>query len=311
MALGVINFRVVVMRILVTGASGWIGSATVIELLAAGHHVSGLARTDDSAAKIERLGAEAVRGSLDDLVGLRAIAARAEGVVHLGYNHDFSPMRVAAQTDRAAIETFAEVLQGTGGPLLVASGTLGLAPGRVGTERDMPDIGAHPRSGNAVYALDLAERGIRSMVVRFAMTVHGSGGDRALVAMLARIAREKGLSGYIGDGRNRWPAVNRLDAGKLVQLAIDRAPGGSVLHAVAEEGVATREIAEALGQCLGVPSVSIPADRANEHFDGIGLFVGADAPASSALTRALLGWEPKHSTLLEDIAAGHYPGQQA
>jgi len=296
------------MRILVTGASGWIGSASVTELIGAGHHVFGLARADESAAKVEKLGAEVVRGSLDDLVGLRAATARAEGVVHLGYNHDFSQMGVAAQTDRAAIETFAEVLQGSGGPLLIASGTLGLAPGRVGTERDMPDIAAHPRSGNAVYTLGLAERGIRSMVVRFSMTVHGSGGDRAFVAMLARIAREKGLSAYIGDGQNRWPAVNRLDAGKLVQLAIDQASGGSVLHAVAEEGVATREIAAALGQFLDVPVATIPADRASEHFDGIGMFFGADAPASSALTRSLLGWEPKHPTLLEDIAAGHYPG---
>jgi nucleoside-diphosphate-sugar epimerase len=297
------------MKILVTGASGWIGSASVTELMTAGHHVLGLARNDESAAKIAKLGAEVVRGSLDDLAGLRAAATLAEGVVHLGYNHDFSQMAAAAQTDRAAIDTFADVLQGTGGPLLIASGTLGLAPGRVGTEADMPAEGLHPRIANAAYTLTLAGRGIRSMVVRFAPTVHGAGGDHGFVAVLARIAREKHMSAYIGDGQNRWPAVNRLDAGKLVQLAIDKAAAGSVLHAVAEDGVATRDIATALGQFLHVPVESIPADRAQAHFDWLGMFFGADAPASNARTRSQLGWTPIHETLMQDIAAGHYPGK--
>jgi nucleoside-diphosphate-sugar epimerase len=296
------------MRILVTGASGWIGSASVKELISAGHHVLGLARGEESAAKIAQLGAEVVRGSLDDPASLRAAAAQAEGVVHLGYNHDFSRMAAAAQTDRAAIDAFADVLQGTGGPLLIASGTLGLAPGRVGTEADMPSAAVHPRVANAAYTLGLADRGIRSMVVRFAPTVHGAGGDHGFVAVLAQTARAKGISGYIGEGHNRWPAVNRLDAGKLVQLAIDKATPGSVLHAVAEEGVATRDIATALGRFLHVPVESVPADRAQQHFDWLGMFFGADAPASNARTRALLGWEPTHATLLEDIAAGHYPG---
>lgn len=296
------------MRILVTGASGWIGSASVKELIGAGHHVLGLARNDESAAKIAKLGAEVVRGSLDDLASLRSAAALAEGVVHLGYNHDFSQMAAAAQTDRAAIDVFADALEGTGGPLLIASGTLGLAPGRVGTEEDMPGAGVHPRIANAAYTLGLADRGIRSMVVRFAPTVHGAGGDHGFVAVLARTAREKGVSGYIGEGHNRWPAVNRLDAGKLVQLAIDKATPGSVLHAVAEEGVSARDIATALGRFLGVPVESIPADRARQHFDWLAMFFGADAPASNARTRSLLGWEPSHDTLLEDIAAGHYPG---
>ncbi|HBK45480.1 MAG TPA: 3-beta hydroxysteroid dehydrogenase [Xanthomonadaceae bacterium] len=296
------------MRILVTGASGWIGSTSVKELIAAGHHVLGLARSDESAAKIAELGAEVVRGSLDDLASLRGAAAQAEGVVHLGYNHDFSQMAAAAQTDRAAIDTFADVLQGTGGPLLVAGGTLGLAAGRMGNEADMPGAQSDPRTANAAYTLGLPERGIRSMVVRFAPTVHGAGGDHGFVAVLARIAREKGVSGYIGEGRNRWPAVHRLDAGKLVQLAIDKATPGSVLHAVAEEGVATRDIATALGQFLSVSVESIPADHAQAHFDWMSMFFAADAPASSARTRSLLGWEPTHGTLLEDIAAGHYPG---
>jgi nucleoside-diphosphate-sugar epimerase len=296
------------MRILVTGASGWIGSASVTELIAAGHQVLGLARTEEAAAKVAQLGAEVVRGSLDDIAGLRAAAARAEGVVHLGYNHDFSQMAAAAQTDRAAIEAFAQILAGSGGPLLIASGTLGLATGKVGTERDMPNPAAHPRVANAAYTLGLAERGIRAMVVRFAPTVHGAGGDHGFVATLARIARAKGVSAYIGDGLNRWPAVHRLDAGKLVQLAIDKAPPGAVLHAVAEEGIATRDIAGAIGKFLDLPGATVPADRAKEHFDWLGMFFGVDAPASSALTRELLGWDPQQARLLEDIAGGHYPG---
>jgi len=297
------------MRILVTGASGWIGSASVKELISAGHHVLGLARNDEAAATISTLGAEVVRGSLDDVVSLRAAAKLAEGIVHLGYNHDFSQMAAAAQTDRAAIDAFADVLQETGGPLLIASGTLGLAPGRVGTEEDMPSPSMHPRVGNATHTMGLADRGIRSIVVRFAPTVHGAGGDHGFVAVLARTARERGVSAYIGEGLNRWPAVNRLDAGKLVQLAIDKATPGSVLHAVAEEGIATRDIAAALGRSLGVPVESIPADRAQAHFDWLGMFFGADAPASNARTRSLLGWAPTYPTLLEDIAAGNYPGQ--
>ena len=297
------------MRILVTGASGWIGSASVKELITAGHHVLGLARNDEAAATISTLGAEVVRGSLDDVVSLRAAAKLAEGIVHLGYNHDFSQMAAAAQTDRAAIDAFADVLQETGGPLLIASGTLGLAPGRVGTEEDMPSPSMHPRVGNATHTMGLADRGIRSIVVRFAPTVHGAGGDHGFVAVLARTARERGVSAYIGEGLNRWPAVNRLDAGKLVQLAIDKATPGSVLHAVAEEGIATRDIAAALGRSLGVPVESIPADRAQAHFDWLGMFFGADAPASNARTRSLLGWAPTYPTLLEDIAAGNYPGQ--
>ncbi len=296
------------MRLLVTGASGWIGSASVTELIGAGHHVLGLARSDAAADKIAQLGAEVVRGSLDDVASLRAAAARADGVVHLGYNHDFSQMGAAAQTDRAAIEAFAEVLEGTGGPLLMASGTLGLATGRVATERDMPDPAAHPRVTNSTYTLGLAERGIRAIVMRFAPTVHGAGGDHGFVATLARIAREKGVSAHIGDGMNHWPAVHRLDAARLVRLAMELAPPGTVLHAVAEEGIAARDIAGALGQVLDLPAGSVPADRAAEHFGWIGAFFRADVPASSALTRQLLGWAPQGPGLLEDVAAGHYPG---
>ncbi|MET3464922.1 SDR family oxidoreductase [Variovorax atrisoli] len=296
------------MRILVTGASGWIGSASVTELIAAGHHVIGLARNDAAATRIKALGAEVTHGSLDDLDSLRGAAARAEGVVHLAYKHDFSQMADAARTDRAAIDTFAEVLHRTGGPLLIASGTLGLAPGRIGTEADMPDPAVHPRVGNAAYTLGLADRGIRSLVVRFAPTVHGAGGDHGFVATLAKTARTQGVSAYLGTGQNRWSAVHRLDAAKLVRLAIDKAAPGSILHAVAEEAITAHTIATALGQQLAVPVQSIPSDLAAAHFGWIGMFFGADAPASSAQTRELLGWKPQHPTLLEDIAAGHYPG---
>ncbi len=297
------------MRILVTGASGWIGSASVTELIAAGHHVLGLARTDAAAAKVEALGAEAVRGTLDDPHSLRRAAAQVEGVVHLGYNHDFSQMRAAAQTDRAAIDALAQVLKGTGGPLLVAAGTLGLTSGGIGTERDVPNPAAHPRVANSAYTLGLAEQGIRALVVRFAPTVHGPGGDHGFIATLARIAREKGVSAYVGEGLNRWPAVHRLDAAKLVQLAIDGAAGpGTVMHAVAEEGIPTQAIARAIGRFLNLPVQAVAAEDAARHFGWIGLFFAADAPASSALTRSLLGWEPRQPTLLEDIAGGHYPG---
>ena len=295
------------MRLLVTGASGWIGSATVSELVAAGHQVSGLARSEGAASTVARLGAHVVRGSLDDQASLRAAAAGVDGVVHLAYNHDFSQMGAAAQTDRAAIDIFANALAGSGGPLLIASGTLGLAPGRVGTEDDMPNPAAHPRVGNGAYTLGLAERGIRPLVVRFAPTVHGAGGDHGFVAVLARVAREKGVAACIGDGANRWPAVHRQDAAKLVRLAVESTTAG-VLHAVAEEGIAARDIARWLGDSLGLPTASIPPEQAAAHFGWIATFFAADAPASNAKTRAALGWTPSGPTLRDDIAAGAYPG---
>ncbi len=293
------------MRVFVTGASGWIGSATVSELLGAGHQVVGMARSDAGAAAVAALGADVLRGDLDDLDSLRAGADASDGVVHLGYNHDFSQMAKAAQTDLRAIETIGAVLEGTDRPLVIASGTLGLAVGRVGTEGDRPDLGGHPRIANADAALSFVPRGVRSVIARFAPTVHGPG-DHGFIATLVGIAREKGVSGYIDDGANRWPAVHRLDAGELVRLGVESAPAGSVLHAVAEEGIPTREIAEAIGRGLGLPMVSVPADQATEHFSWLGRFFGADAPASNTLTRELMGWEPAHPGLLADLDEGSY-----
>lgn len=293
------------MRIFVTGASGWIGSAVTAELLANGHQVLGLARSDDSAAKVAALGAEVHRGSLDDLESLRAGAAASEGVVHMGYNHDFSAMDDAAKTDLGAIEAMADVLDGTGHPLVIASGTLGLAAGRVGTEQDRPDPGMHPRVSNASYAEALKDRGIRSIVSRFAPTVHGPG-DHGFIAVLVGIAREKGVSAYIDEGANCWSAVHRLDVGTLLALAVDKAPAGSIIHGVGEEGVPTKDIAEAIGRGLGLEVVSVPAAQAMVHFSWLGRFFGADARASNHLTRELLGWEPTRQGLIADLDAGSY-----
>ncbi|MCW2857019.1 MAG: NAD-dependent epimerase/dehydratase [Marmoricola sp.] len=293
------------MRIFVTGATGWIGSAVVPELLDAGHQVVALARSDQSGATLEANGIEVVRGSLDDPDTLHAAAAASDGVIHLAYLHDFSRMPDAARMDLAAIEAFGAALEGTDRPLLMASGTLGLAPGRVGTEADRADVGVHPRIANAHAALALADRGVRSLVVRFAPTVHGAG-DHGFVSTLVDVARSRGVSAYVGDGESRWSAVHRDDAAWLVRLAIDHAPAGSVLHAVGETGVPTRAIAEAIGRGLDLPVVSVPAENAVEHFDWIGMFFGTDATASNDLTRELLGWDPAGPGLIEDLDAGSY-----
>ncbi|MER6262724.1 SDR family oxidoreductase [Streptomyces sp. 900105245] len=299
------------MRIFVTGASGWIGSAVVPELVDAGHRVVGLARSGTSAAALTAAGAEVVRGTVDDLDVLRDTAAASDGVIHLAFKHDIAftgDFQGAAEADRRAVDVFGEALAGTGRPLVIASGVVGLAPGRVATERDRPTVDGSPvsvRSATAQAALDLASRGVRSSVVRLSPTCHGEG-DHGFMATLVAIARAKGVSGHVGDGGNRWPAVHRLDAARLFHLAVEKAPAGSVLHGVAEEGVAIRDVAEVIGRHLGVPVVSVPPEAAPEHFTWLSGFLGTDVPVSGALTRELLGWEPTRPGLLADLEAGHY-----
>ncbi|RKS84281.1 nucleoside-diphosphate-sugar epimerase [Motilibacter peucedani] len=295
------------MRVFVTGASGWIGSAVSAELQAAGHSVLGLARSEQAAQTLQDRGLEAHRGSLDDVESLRAGAAAADAVVHLGFKHDFSDMAGAARTERAAVEAFGDVLEGTGRPLLLAAGVALLCPGGVVTEEDAsPFSGPQaPRGGAEALALSYAERGIRPVAVRFAPTVHGAG-DHGFVARLVAVAREQGTSAYVGDGSNRWPAVHRDDAARLVRLALEDPSAPSVVHAVAEEGVTARTIAEAIGRGLGLPVESVAPEAAADHFGWIGAFFAGDMAASSVLTQQRLGWTPSGPTLLEDLHAGSY-----
>ncbi|MFB8025009.1 SDR family oxidoreductase [Streptomyces sp. NPDC056465] len=299
------------MRIFVTGASGWIGSAVVPELIDAGHQVAGLARSDSSAAALTEAGAEVVRGTVDDLGVLRDEAAAADGVIHLAFKHDIAfsgDFLGAAEADRRAVDAFGDALEGTGRPLVIASGVAGLLPGRVATERDLPTIDGSPvsvRAATSRAVLDLAPRGIRSSVVRLSPTCHGEG-DNGFTATLVAVARAQGVSGFIGDGANRWPAVHRLDAARLFRLAVEKAPAGSVLHGVAEEGVAIRDIAEVIGRHLGVPVASVDPSAAGEHFGWLAGFLAVDAPASHALTGELLDWHPTRPGLLQDLEAGHY-----
>ncbi len=305
------------MRVFVTGASGWIGSAVVPELLDAGHQVIGLARSDASAEALDAAGAEVHRGTLDDLDSLRSGVAASDGVIHLAFKHELAfsgDFQGAADADRRAVETLGEELVGSDRPFLIASGTLGLAPGRVATEHDGhgPDSsiaafggGPQTRWATSELALSLASRGVRSSIVRLPPTNHGDG-DNGFIATLVGIAREKGVSGYIGDGTNRWPAVHRLDSARLFRLALEEAPAGSTLHAVADEGVPVRDIAEVIGRHLDLPVVSISAEDSGEHFTWMAGFLAVDAPASSALTRELLGWQPTQPGLIADLDQGHY-----
>ncbi len=293
------------MRVFVTGASGWIGSAVVPELLGSGHQVLGLARSDDSAAAIIAAGAEVLRGDLNDLDTLRAGAAGSDGVIHLAFIHDFADFEASVTADRRAIETMGGALEGSGKPLVIASGTPAL-PGHVATERDesAPGSPVAGRMENARAALGMAARGVRSSVVGLPRTVHGDGDRHGFIARLVGIARDTGVSGYIGDGSNRWPAVHVLDAASLFRLAVERAPAGSRLHAVGDEGVPIRDIAEVISRHLNVPAASVPAG----DLGFLGQVLSIDQPASAALTRELLGWRPVQPGLIEDMDKGHYFG---
>ena len=295
------------MRVFVTGATGWIGSAAVDELLAAGHHVTGLARSDASAAALQAKGAAVRRGDVDDLDGLRAGAGAADAVLHLAYKHDWSDVAASMASERAAVQTIGETLAGTGKHFLFASGVAAVAPGRPATERDpSPHHGPDsPRGGAENLAFDFVGQGVRSVALRFSPTVHGQR-DHGFIARIAQIAREKGVSGYPGEGTNHWAAVHRSDAARLVALALAKAPAGTRVHAVGEEGVPSRAVAEAIGAALRLPVTSVAPDDVADHFGWIGTFFGMELSATSAATRELLGWTPTGPTLLEDIAAGAY-----
>ncbi|MFC7914831.1 SDR family oxidoreductase [Streptomyces sp. NPDC057386] len=293
------------MRVFVTGATGFVGSAVVRELLDAGHQVVGLARSDRSAAALKDAGAEAHRGDLDDLDALRAGAAAADGVIHLAFVHDFDRYDEAALIDRRAIEALGEELAGSDRPFVVTSGTALVAPGRVATEEDPAHAPQGASRASEQAALAFAERGVRVSAVRLSPTVHGEG-DHGFVPRLIEIAREKGVSGYPGDGANRWPAVHRTDAARLFRLALESAPTGARFHGVAEEGVPVREIAEAIGRGLGLPVTSVAPEDVPGHFGWISAFWSLDIPASGRLTRERLGWEPTGEKLIADLDAGHY-----
>ncbi len=289
------------MRVFVTGATGWVGAAVVRELIAAGHQVLGLCRNPAKAAELAGAGAEVVEGSLQDLQGLRRAAQSADGVIHLAFDHDFSRFAQNGADEAVAIEALGASLEGSARPLVVASGVALLAPGTVSTERSpaRPEQHALPRNPEAALAR-LRARGVRGTAVRLAPTVHGHG-DHGFVPRIIALAREKGVSPYLGDGTNRWPAVHRLDAARLFRLALEQGAETGPFHAVAEEGVPFRRIAQCIGERLGVPSRSIAAEQAADHFGWLAQFVGLDAPSSSEHTRAVLGWKPTQPGLLADL----------
>ena len=296
------------MRVFLTGATGFIGAAIVRELLGRGHEVLGLARSEEKAAALVQAGAAAHIGDLSDPESLAAGARAADGVIHTAFGHDFSRYREAGETDRRAVEAMGAALEGTGKPLVITSGTTIVATGRLVTEdeaaREDSPSGVRAPSEHALASA--SERGVRGVAVRLPPSVHGEG-DHGFVPALIAVARERGVSGYVGDGANRWPAVHRLDAAHLFRLAIERGPAGA-LHGAAEDGVPMRAIAEAIGEGMGVPVRSITSGEAVVHFDWLAMFVAIDNPTSSAATREAVGWDPQGPGLLEDMRASGYFG---
>jgi len=298
------------MRVFVTGASGHIGSAVVPELLAAGHQVTGLARSQSSADVCTAAGAAVTHGTIDDLDLLRSAAADADGVIHLAFKHEAmrsGDLHGAASADLQAIEAMLDALAGTDKPFVGTSGTLLLAmaaPGRLGTEADVAPGGGRVDAEN--LTIDTAARGVRTSVIRLPPTVHSSLDLHGFIPTLIGIARAKGVAGYVGDGANRWPAGHTLDAAHLYRLALESAPAGTRLHAVGDEGVPFKEIAEAIGRNLGLPVESIAPEEADAHFGFLGMLVQLDNPTSSELTRKVLGWEPTYPGLIADMDEGHY-----
>lgn len=292
------------MRVFVTGASGFIGSAVVKELIANGYKVLGLARSDASAAKITTAGAEVHRGTIEDPESLKRGAAASDGVIHTAFIHDFSNFRENCEKDRQAIEAMGSVLAGSDRPLIISSGIGLLAPGRLGVEQDKPS-GSVPRIASEEAATAVAARGVRVSAMRLPPSVHGEG-DHGFIPMIINIAREKGVSAYIGDGANRWPSVHRLDAAAAFRLALEKGAPQPHYHAVDDEGVPTKSIAELIGRHLNLPVVSKSPEEAATHFGWMSHFFAFDVPASSKQTCEWLGWRPTHSSLLADLDEGHY-----
>jgi nucleoside-diphosphate-sugar epimerase len=296
------------MRVFVTGASGHLGSAIVPELIAAGHDVVGLARSGSAAAAVTALGAAVHRGDLDDLDGVREAAAASDGVIHLAFKHEqmrSGDYAAAIAADLAVVHALGDALAGTGKPLVGTSGTLALAYlGRPGTEADAGGTGGRVDAENAV--IGFAERGVRSSVVRVPPITHSTLDRHGFARALIAIAKQAGVAGYAGDGANRWPAGHTLDVGHLYRLALEGAPAGTRWHAAGDEGIPIREIAQSIGDHLGMPAASIPADRLEAHFGFLAMLIGLDNPTSSLATRRILGWEPAHPGLLADFDNGDY-----
>jgi nucleoside-diphosphate-sugar epimerase len=295
------------MRVFVTGASGWIGSAVSKELLADGYKVVGLARSEDSAAALTAAGITPHPGSLDDPQDLGEAAAAADGVIHLAFNHDFNNYAGAGRSEHFAVQAMLDALAGSDRPFLLASGLASGVTGRPLGEDDPSSFHGVDsiRGGSENLALEYADKGVRTVALRFAPTVHGMR-DHGFIATLTKIARDTGAAGYVGDGSSRWAAVHRDDAANMVRLALEKAPAGSRVHAVGEEGIPSRDIAAAIGDFLGLPTVSVPVADIDAHFGWIGPFFSRDIVATNTKTRELLDWQPTGPTLLNDIAAGAY-----
>jgi nucleoside-diphosphate-sugar epimerase len=290
------------MRIFVTGATGWIGSAVVPELINYGHEVVGLARSTESENKLKKIGAGVFKGNIENLESLRTAASNSDGVIHLAFLHDFSRMKEAIKIDANAIQAMGSVLEGSGKPFLIASGTP-FIPNKTATEEDKPATTGPmaARGATEQIMLELANKAVRTAIIRLPRSVHGDG-DHGFMARLIDIARQKGVSGYVGDGSNRWPAVHVLDAANLIRLAIEKAPAGSVLHAVGDEGVPTLDFVTIIGNHLQIPTKSVTP----EDLGLLGIIQSSDMPASSKITQQLMGWEPIQSGLIDDLDNGHY-----